>query len=322
MTQETTPTIDEQLLNQGLDDTDKGEPAKVEAKDDDVLELGGEDAPELTDEQKAEAAEKGGKRSRSWQHRVDTLTARLREAERRASVSEAGGGRAEVEAPKAPDANDEKYEFGEADPQYIKDSALFEVRQTLAKEREEAGRVDQEAAAKAEVVGKLNDGMANVEKAGTEKYEDFADKIAEAVDARGGEPIHPLIGIGIAVSPAGADIAYRLATDEATSDKIEKLAQTNPNAAAIAFGELEGEYMEDDDSDLNPADPLDLARMLGRERARRKGGGVKKVDPATKVTKAPKPPEGRARGGSGQFEVSDDTDDFAAFEAKVMRGSK
>lgn len=318
MTDQSTPTIDEQLLNQGLEpEGDDQSPVNDKGADDDTLELGGEDAPELTDEQKAEEQKKT--RSQRWEKRVDNLTARLREAERRAAEAEA---RATVPAreaaeERAPDASDEKYEFGEADPQYIKDVALFEVKKQLADERKAASEQDAEAAARSEVTAKLNDGMANVEKLGAEKYEDFADKIAEAVDARGGEPLHPLVGIGIAVSPAGADIAYRLATDEAAADKIEGLAKTSPQAAAVAFGELEGEFV-DDDGDLNLADPLDIARMLGRMKARLAGkGGQGKVE--RKVTKAPKPPEGRSRGSSGQFEVGDDTDDFAAFEAKHMR---
>lgn len=333
MTEQTTPTLDDQILNQGLDPAEenagaggKAAEAGKEAKEpkDDTLELGSDEAPKVeeTEEEKAKRI-----RSQRWDKRVDNLTARLRTAERELAEARAGtgGGKAAPAAPKAPDPNaknedgTDKYEFGEADPKYIKDSALFEVTETLRKEREEAGKVSAEAAAQHEVVSKLNEGMANVEKLGSEKYDDFEEKIQEATEARGGESLHPLIGIGIAVSPAGHDIAYRLATDEVAVEKIEKLAKTNPNAAAIAFGELEGEYMEDDDSDLNPADPLDLARMLGRERARRKGGGAKKVDPTTKITRAPKPAESRARGGTGQFEVSDDTDDFAAFEKKHMR---
>jgi hypothetical protein len=85
-----------------------------------------------------------------------------------------------------------------------------------AKARDESGKaaeVNKQTEAQQEVVGKLHDGMAAIEKAGPEKYEDFETKISEAIEARGGEPLHPMVSIGIAVSPAGADIAYRLATD-------------------------------------------------------------------------------------------------------------
>jgi hypothetical protein len=118
------------------------------------------------------------------------------------------------------------------------------------------GRPEELGSARAD--GKLQAGLSSVETTGAEKYEDFEAKISEAVEARGGEPLHPMLSIGIAVSPAGADIAYRLASDESIAEKIEKLATTNPQQAAVAFGELEGEYV-DDDADLNLADPLDRA---------------------------------------------------------------
>lgn len=315
MTDQTNPADEEIMRLATAADDDAGAAAEPKAE---PLELGGDDAPELTAEQKAEA--EGKKRNhRPWSQRVDILTARLREAEQRAAEAEAraGGGKGEEAGEQAPDPNDEKYEFGEADPLYLKDLAKHEVRQTLAEERRKAAADEEKTAGHRELAGKLTEGMAAVEKTGTEKYDDFEEKIGAAVEARGGEPLHPIVSVAIAVSPAGADIAYRLATDEAAAEKLEKLAGTNPQQAAIALGELEGQYLEsDDDADLNPADPLDLARMIGRERARRKG---LKASPAErKQTKAPTPPENKARGGNGQFEVGDDTDDFAAFERKYM----
>lgn len=331
MTDQTTPNIDDQILNQGIEEeaaspTGK-EPAKAAPEPkpgDETLELGGDEAPEATSEQIEAEAQRT--RTRPWQKRVDILTARLREAERIAAEATArasGGTSAEAEAPKAPDPNDDKYEFGAADPDYIKDAALFEVKKQLAEERKGESEKAAEVGAKRAVVEHINEGMAAVEKAGTEKYEDFEAKIAEAVEARGGEPVHPLVGIGIAVSPVGADVAYALASDNAAAERIENLAKSDPLKAAQAFGELEGQFTDDDD-DLNLADPLDMARALGRMRGRLKSGAVRqeKAAPEVKTTKAPKPPEHRSRGGSGNFDVSDDTDDFAAFERKHMRGSK
>jgi hypothetical protein len=311
-------TADEEIMRLATADDESGE-AKPEAKADDTLELGSDDAPELKDDEQPEGEKK---RSRPWSQRVDILTARLREAERRAAEAESRSAAAPAKAdePTAPDPNDAKYEFGEADPQYIKDSALFEVRKEIADERRKERETAEAQGKKAEVAGKISEGMANIEKGGPEKYEDFEAKIAEAVEARGGEPLPPLVSIGIAVSPAGLDIAYKLATDEAAAAKLEKLATTNPQAAAVAFGELEGEFTENDD-DLDLADPLDMARMLGRMKARLAGkGGQSPVE--RKLTKAPNPAEHRARGGTGQFEVGDDTEDFAAFERKYMGKKK
>jgi hypothetical protein len=294
------------------DEQTEEQSAEVNDKDD-TLALGDKDTPELKESET---------RSRHPSQRIAHYRALAGEAERArdAAVEELAAlkGGASPEKAVAPDPNDEKYDFGEADPKYLKDLARHEARQIIAEERAEERKRSSEQAANAEIVGKLHDGMASIEKAGPEKYEDFEDKIAAAVESRSGEPLPPLLSIGIAVSPAGADIAYRLATDDKTSERIEKLAATNPQMAAIAFGELEGEFLSDDsDSDLNPADPLDLARMLGREKARRKSGVRTASDIDRKVTRAPVPAEQRARGQSGQFEVRGDTTDFAAFERKA-----
>lgn len=302
---------------------------EAEPKADDTLELGSEEAPKVeeTDEQKddAEKDEKG--RSRPWSKRVDILTARLREAERRAEEAEARANGvqpkqpASVEEVQAKKPNPDDFEFGVADPDYT--DALtdwkLDLRDARANDAAKADReADQANQAQRQIVGKLEEGMATIEKTGAEKYDDFEQVIEQAVEARGGEPLPPLVSIGIAVSPAGADIAYNLAKDEALSSKLERLAQTNPQAGALAFGELEGQYLpaDHDDSDLNLADPLDLIRMNGRMKARL-AGKAGQTPTERKTTKAPAAPE-RARGAGGQFEVSDDTEDFAAFERKIM----
>jgi hypothetical protein len=125
-----------------------------------------------------------------------------------------------------------------------------------------------------------------------------------------------LLSIGIGLSPVGGDIIYRLATDEAASAKLERLAKGPPLAMAMALGELEGEYLsaDNDDADLDMTDQLDVQRMLGRMRARLKGTPAKA---AVRATNAPEPPAQGVRGSSGRFEVGADTTDFAAFEKKA-----
>lgn len=297
----------------------KVEPAK------EPLELGGTDAPKATDDDVA-AEEK--KRGRPWSHRVDILTAKLREAERERDELRAGQGKAPaavaptLDEVTAKEPKPEDFDFGAADPDYLEARQDWKLDVRDAKARDESGKAaeaNKQTEAQREVVGKLETGMAAIEKAGPEKYEDFETKINEAIEARGGEPLHPMVSIGIAVSPAGADIAYRLATDEAVAEKIEKLAQSNPRAAAMEFGELEGQYLDnEDDADLDLNDPLDMARMIGRERARRKGL-AKGAAVERKVTKAPEPAEHRSRGATGQFETRPDTPDFGAFEKMANR---
>jgi hypothetical protein len=58
-------------------------------------------------------------------------------------------------------------------------------------------------------------------------------------------------------------------------------------SAALEFGKLEGEYLDDDsDSDLDPSDPLDMARMIGRMKSRLAGKRAGTVE--RKTTKAPR----------------------------------
>jgi hypothetical protein len=298
------------------------EEARTEEAADDTLELGGEEAPELTEEQKAEEAAKK-ERSRPWSKRVDILTARNAEKDRRIAELEAKLAGQEpaptLDEVMAKEPKEEDYEFGKADPDYQEARQDWKLEVRDAKKRADEGEAKKknyEHAAVAEVIGKLEDGLAAAGKAGAEKYEDFEEKIAEAVEARGGEPMPPLLNIGIAVSPVGADITYRLATDPATAEKIEKLATTNVPGAAVALGELEGEFLpaDNDDADLNLADPLDMLRLNGRMKARLAGKAAASGETARKVTRAPKPAEHAARGATGQFEVRPDTTNFAAFE--------
>lgn len=277
---------------------------------------------ELTDDDEAVEVDEGGdeepgdehkprpRRSKPASERIAELTARLRDAERKLEAKDAP---AEVKAPEKP--NPEDFEFGEADPGYIDKLTDWKI-ETRDQEKTKAAEATREVT---ELTDKLNAGVAKAETDAKAKYADFDERIAEAVEARAGEPLPPLLTIGIGVSPVGGDIIYQLATDDATSAKLEKLAAGNPNAFAMAFGELEGAHLADnDDADLDMADPLDMARMLGRMRARLRGdakpaGGKAAVS----VTSAPEPPADRARGGSGKFEVGADTSDFAAFERKV-----
>jgi hypothetical protein len=310
-------SADEEIMKLATQDhTAEDEPKEPVEKPegDDTLELGGDEAPKATAEE-VEADKEKKARSHHPIQRINTLTARLREAERRAAEAEARAAPQADTAPQAPDPN--KYEFGEADPQYIKDSAVFEVRKEFEDQQKKAAETAKANAAQNELVSKLNTGVQSIEKTGPEKYDDFEEVVRGAAEARG-EPLNPIVSIGIAVSPVGADLAYHLAKDEATTDKLETLFQTKPQQGAIMLGELEGQYLEsDDDSDLDPSDPLDLARMIGRERARRKGLSAQKPV-EVKTSKAPKTTEHQARGATGQFEVSDDTTDFKAFERKYM----
>lgn len=287
--------------------------AAVEAKapleltdDDEAVEVGeGEDGGE-------EHAEDRKRRSKPAHLRIAEERAKRGEVERerdalRAQLA-AKDGPAKQEAADRPDP--EQFEFGEADPAYIDALTDWKI------DSREASRVKltQANADRQQFVDRINTGVSGAETTGKAKYADFDAKIEAAVEARGGDPLPPLLTVGIGLSPVGADIIYRLATDDAASARLEKLAnggEGTQRSMAMALGELEGEYMPDgDDADLDIDDTLDMARMVGRMRARMKGS----ARPVVRQTNAPEPPEQRARGGSGRFAVGADTSDFAAFE--------
>lgn len=323
---------DEQLMRlaMGADD-EAGDEQPQDAPKDDVaepLELTEEVDPNVNDEADAEEAEEEGddqpkkKRHRTPEQRIAEARWKQGEAERKAAALEARLAEIEgkkpspdTEAPKRPDPDD--FEFGEADPAYIDKLTDWKI-ETRDHERKQ---VEQTQSAQRELVETINSGVAKAETEAKAKYDDFDERIAEAVEARAGEPLPPLLTIGIGTSPVGGDVIYRLATDEGAAERLEKLAQggaAQAQAFAMAIGEIEGEYMADgDDTDLDVSDPMEMARMMGRMRARLKGPKESPPEPR-KVTRAPEPPEHRARGTGGKFEVSDDTEDFAAFERKIM----
>jgi len=258
------------------------------------------------------------RRSKPASERIAEVTAKWREAERRIQELEAKATGVDA-APEPVKPDPESFEFGEADPDYL--DALTDYKLEV-KEREKAKEtavVEQRQAA----FQRVNEGIVQAEQSAKAKYDDFDARIAEAAEARAGVPLPPMLTMGIGLSPVGGDIIYRLATDDAAADKMEQVAQVGGPAFAIALGELEGEYMDDEsDSDLDLSDQIDMVRKLGRMNARLRSlrsPSAATPKPVT-VTNAPEPPKQRMRGGSGQFGVSPDTTDFAAFEKLASAG--
>lgn len=296
------------------------EPVKVEPEvkpePDKAVDITDEDeAVDVSEDEEGEPDPAEPKRrSKPASQRIAELTAKLRQAERELEAVKAPPAET-VEAPKKPDPAD--FEFGEADPAFI--DALVDYK--LEAKEAERSKTDGAQAEQQATWNRIEAGVAKAEAEAKAKYEDFDAKIAEAVTARSGEPLPPVLSVAVGLSPVGGDILYRLATDPVASERMEALAKggaSKMNAAAMAFGELEGEYLADsDDADLDIADALDMARMMGRMRARLRGKPAERAKPAIVVTNAPEPPESRARGSSGQFEVDGSTSDFAAFEKKA-----
>lgn len=299
MTTEKDPTIVDEAEELELTE-------RVEEEDDDKGKAKGETDGD-DDGGEEEGEDKGDKKPRSKpaHQRIGELTAARREAERRAEAAERelqalkggkGGGDdgksgAEADADlKEPKPDD--FEFGEADPQYL----LAMVRHDAAVERQAERREAQANEVKTqfrEAMTGLNENWnAQAEKA-VEKYPDFAETVLESA-AAGEWLCGPVMSICISESEVGADVAYHLATNPEEAARIDKM---HPMQQAMAFGRLEAQFAGDSKGDEGKPKP--------------------KI-----ATDAPTPPKHTARGGGGKFEVDDDTEDFGAFEAKVMKGKK
>lgn len=214
-----------------------------------------------------------------------------------------------------PDPNDEKYEYGEADPQYLRDLARYEGRKAFAEaqaEAKEAERKTQAEAVSTELNNKWNEKAAQ----GAAKYADFNEVVLESA-AAGEWPCPPLVAAAISQSDVGADVAYHLASNPDQATAIATGLATDPLGAAREFGAIEGRFMDAPPTAPASNHPLDVAIFAGRLSAFINRAPKTEAAPV-KTTQAPEPPGHRVRGASGQFEAPADTTDFAAFERKAL----
>lgn len=263
------------------------------------------------DEDDAGADDGAGKPKKPAQKRIGELTRKFREeerlriaAERRLRELEARGGDDDGESAgkpagtadkkKAPAADEKKdgekepkpedYEFGELDSRYIRALARYEADQRFAEleaKREERQQQEQLTAQQRAAQEKF---QARIEE-GEEKYEDFHEKVVLGAE-EGTWPLSQVLGELIVESEVGADIAYHLAT--------------NPDEAATVYRQS----------------PLEQARYFGKMEAKFSAApaAASEKEPAKpKTPKAPAPVD-TPRGRGGKFQVTADTDDFAAFE--------
>lgn len=241
---------------------------------------------------------------KSAQDRFDELTKKRREAERAAAEKDDRIAALEAEiaglktAGKKKDLTEEKpdvkadpdapkpedFEFGEFDSRYVSALAAHEAKKIVAAERAKDAETRQAdaAAAKAREYGEKLDGHI---RSGIEKFEDFESSLEalEKVDGTPSEEARDMI-LG---SEFGAEILYHLGKNP--SEAVE-MASKSPVEQARYLGKLEAQF------------------------SAQKAASTKTEKPA--VTKTPPPPANRVRGADGKFSAADDTDDFAAFEAK------
>lgn len=243
----------------------------------------------------------------SAQQRIDEITEKWRNEERRAAAAEArleesrrgqqppkkdeAPAGTSAEEDQAPDPT--KYEFGEADAKFIADHSRWHARQEF---RQEYQRAEQERAVRTEIEQVEAGWSAAVAKPEVaERYPDFAEKVTEGAKTAAWK-CSPLMAIAIKASEVGPDVAYHLATNPAESERIARLGNVEQ---AMEIGRLEGRYLARSNT-ATPATPPKLA------------------------TGAPPPPP-RTRGAGGQFAPSADTEDFSQFDKMadgILDGAK
>lgn len=269
-------------------------PAPEDGTDDGEKDADAGDEGDDEGDKPKEVAE--GKKNRT-QERIDELTAARREAEAKAAEAarqaEYWRGVAEGKAPPKEDAKGEaedsdaepdasKYEFGEADPKYIKDLAKHEARMEV---RTEAARAKVQAEV-AQMEANWQTGVAEA----TGEYDDFNEVVVKGAEEQKWA-CPPVVSLGIKQSKVGAHVAYHLAKN---SDEAKRIADLHPFEQAREFGRLEMKIEMERGVKTAPAEE-------GKPKPRA-------------VTSAPPPPKSQSRGAGGQFKVAADTDDFAAFE--------
>lgn len=289
-----------------------GEPAEPSEEVEEQQNEGGtNEAPPAKDGESQPVAKEGEqppKKKQSVQERINEVTRLRREAERRAEAAEAELQRLRQAPPQPPKAEEkpapaaaddpdapkpEDFEYGELDTRYIRAVAAHEADRRFAELRKQ----DQEVRQTREQEERQERARESFEKMldyGSKKHDDFYQKVV--IDSEEGKwPLSETLGELLLGSDVGGDIAYHLASNPQEAEKVYKYS------------------------------PVEQARYFGRMEAKFSAGqsaapGVEAGKPAPKTPKAPAPIE-HARGAGGQFQATADTDDFAAFEARV-NGSK
>jgi hypothetical protein len=181
-----------------------------------------EDAPK---EEAKPAEEKPKRNRRTFEKRIDQLTAQLREAERRLNEKPA-------ESPKTPDAP-KREDFADYE-EYIEAKAEFKAVQAAEKrlaEVEKTRKQDAERAQETAQQRSFMDARERVLDAGTEKYDDF-----EAVTTNEDLTITPVMADALLSAEKGDELWYHLGKNP---ELAEKIAAMHPVKQLMELGRLE-----------------------------------------------------------------------------------
>lgn len=344
MSIENTDTIVEPTVTEDLDafsaelfgrkeaDTDKTKSEEVKTEDkesdalnenedtqtdeDDTLATEDEDETEDTEtdeDDSTETDDKSKKPKNRFQERIDELTAKAREAERREqatlkrfeelekklsqSKDEKPEPVKEAVGPAVDDKNEdgsEKYPLGEFDPNYIRDLTRFTLEQERnalkAKDEQEAQQKKFEAEREA-----LTESWTEKLGPAKERYPDFNEKGEQLFGTFNGinQAYGEYLTATLMSMDFGPDVLYYLANN---LDEANKIVASGPTKATIALGRLEAKFADAE---------------------------AEKQTKRPKVSKAAPPPDIQLKGSNAVMpEVPDDTDDLDAFAAKLFKKKK
>lgn len=205
---------------------DNPPPQVDKAADSDPGEVDNPEPDERTDDEKAasEAGRTLAGKKKSYQERINELTAKQREAERRAEAAERrardleAGAKPKTEEPQAAepkaDAEPTPEQF-ESFELWVKAHNKWAAREVAREELRAARAHDERSAADRA----YRDAQTRVEAKGTEKHADFVEKLTEF--AQTGGKFNPFVSDVILTEDNGHEIAYVLATEPETLQAIQ-----------------------------------------------------------------------------------------------------
>lgn len=280
--------------------------------EDDTLAPENEDESEDKDDSPDGEDKPKEKPKSRFQERIDELTTKAKDNERRANDLEAKLNAAieklnaksdeqkstkpEPKKNTGPTPDDvgedgkDKYPLGEYDPAYVRDLAEYTIEQKYA--AKEAEQTIKQEKAKREADEKALEAEWNTKlEATADKYPDLKEKRLELVDAfEGVDPEYAeYIARTIMQLDNGPDVLYYLASNV---DEARTIINSGALKATVALGRIE-------------------AQFLNQDKQQQK-----------KVSKAPAPPATLNKGRMVSKEIPDDTDDLDAFIAKAFGPKK
>lgn len=311
--------VEDDDAEEQVEENEADEESEVDDLGEDEVDTPATDEDDAEDEPEEEEPEedepKGKKNRKSAQERINELTAKAREAERREQALlrrleeiEASVKKEVKEEEKAPtlreqlpadapnpDAVDDKgepiYPLGEFDPTYIRDLTKYTIEVETKAAKEKAAEEARQQAVETERQAIADAWVEKLDKV-EEEIPEIRDNIKTLTDTF--QTIEPAYGEYLATlimaSEYGPQVMNYLSQN---IGEAQEIVASGPAAATLRLGRLEAQFI----------------RSAQKEEIKR----------TKKVSKAAEPPESGTRGKGGKFATPDDTDDLEAFERKFFK---